>query len=158
MLRDGTAVTVRPIEVTDGPGLVRFHESLSFETIRSRFFGIHPHLSSAEAEHFTTVDHHEREAMVGIVAGEIVAVGRYEHLDGGGDAEVAFVVADGWQRRGIASILLELLAARARREGISRFIAETLGDNLAMIKVFRSSGLAMTTSWAGGQVHVTMTL
>jgi RimJ/RimL family protein N-acetyltransferase len=158
VLRDGTRVAVRSIEASDGPRLVRFHATLSFETIRTRFFGVHPYLSASEIERFTTVDHHDREALVALVDDEIIAVGRYERLAEAGDAEVAFVVADRWQRRGLAPILLQLLAARAREVGIVRFVAETLGDNHAMVKVFRSSGLTMTTTWVSGEVHVTLML
>ena len=157
-LRDGTTVAVRSIDASDGPRLVRFHATLSSESIRTRFFSVHPFLSARETVRFTTVDHHDREALVALVDDEIIGVGRYERLARAVDAEVAFVVADRWQRRGLAPILFELLAARAREEGISRFVAETLGGNLAMLKVFRQSGLAMTTSWASGEVHVTMQL
>jgi RimJ/RimL family protein N-acetyltransferase len=158
VLRDGTTVAVRSIDPSDGPRLVRFHATLSFESIRTRFFGVHPFLSASETERFTTVDHRDREALVALVGDEIIGVGRYERLASGVDAEVAFVVADRWQRRGLAPILLQLLAARARQAGIVRLVAETLGDNLAMVKVFRSSGLTMTTSWASGEVHVTLVL
>jgi RimJ/RimL family protein N-acetyltransferase len=158
VLRDGTTVFVRSIEASDGPRLVRFHATLSFESIRTRFFGVHPFLSASETARFTTVDHRDREALVALIDDEIIGVGRYERFANVVDAEVAFVVADRWQRRGLAPILLELLAARARYVGIIRFVAETLGDNGAMLKVFRSSGLAMTTTWASGEVHVTLAL
>ena len=158
VLHDGTTVDVRPIEPADATRLVRFHDALSFEAIRRRFFGAHPHLNAREVERFTTVDHHDREALVALVGDEIVGVGRYERLGRTFDAEVAFVVADRWQGRGAAPILLRLLADRAREERLRRFVAETLEENHPMMKVFRRSGLALEASSAQGVVHVSMLL
>jgi GNAT superfamily N-acetyltransferase len=157
-LRDGTIVLIRPIEAGDAPGLVAFHETLSFETIRRRFFGAHPHLSEAEAQRFATVDHHDREALVAELDGELIAVGRYERRPGDATAEVAFVVTDAWQGRGLAPILLQGLAARARIVGITRFVAETLSENRAMLSVFSHSGLPTTTTTSRGVVDVSMKL
>src|SRR5688572_12420192 len=95
-LRDGTAVTVRPISTSDDERLVRFHESLSAESTRMRFFSVHPHLSSHETVRFTDVDHYDREAWVALVGDDIIGVGRYERLANPQDAEIAFVVADRW--------------------------------------------------------------
>ena len=77
----------------------------------------------------------------------------------GAEAEVAFVVADPWQGRGLAPLLLDRLADRARSRGIERFVAETLSDNRAMLAVFRASGLAETSSLIDpGVVRVEMSL
>ena len=73
LLSDGTLVQVRPIEPADAERLVRFHESLSPETTRLRFFSYHPHLSAAEVARFTTVDHHDREAMVAVAGDGLTA-------------------------------------------------------------------------------------
>jgi len=142
------------------PALVRFHESLSPATTRSRFFAVHPHLSADEVARFTAVDHLRREALV--VLGrddEIVAVGRFDVLPGATRAaEVAFVVADAWQHRGIGSALFARLVARARQVGVEELRAETLAGNRAMRAVFRRSGHAVTEQVADGVVAVTITL
>jgi hypothetical protein len=70
LLADGRVVQVRPIEPTDAAPLVQFHESLSRETTRLRFFTPHPYLSEAEVVRFTTVDHHDREALVALADDE----------------------------------------------------------------------------------------
>ena len=62
--------------------------------IRRRYFSAHPRLSEFELERFTTVDHHDREALVAVVDGEIIGVARYERTMAPTDAEVAFVIAD----------------------------------------------------------------
>ena len=151
-------IDVRPIAPSDAAALVRFHELLSPESQRSRFFGVHPHLSDIEVQRFTNVDHHDREALIALDEADIVGVGRYDRLAGGPRAEVAFVTRDDHQRRGIATTLLQQLAVAARRAGITRFVAETLADNHAMLHVFAATGLVTGQSYDEGVVDITMTL
>ena len=73
-------------------------------------------------------------------------------------AEVAFVVEDGQQRRGLATVMLEHLAAVARSNGIERFFAETLPDNRAMMDVFRHAGFAVTSKFDSGVINVSFPL
>src|SRR3954451_9212196 len=79
-LIDGRTAQIRPIRPDDAPSLVAFHEGLSADTVRLRFFAAHPHLQSTEVERFTRVDNHDRVALVGLIGGTLVAVGRYERL------------------------------------------------------------------------------
>ncbi|HEV3227007.1 MAG TPA: hypothetical protein VGZ52_09235, partial [Acidimicrobiales bacterium] len=79
-LLDGTAVLVRAIRPSDAEELVRFHEGLSSESQRSRFFTVHPHLTAEEVGRFTNVDHRDRQAFVALVGVDIVGVGRYDRL------------------------------------------------------------------------------
>ena len=157
-LRDGTAVTVRPISTNDDERLVRFHESLSPESTRMRFFSVHPHLSNHETARFTNVDHHDREAWVALIDDDIIGVGRYERLANPQDAEIAFVVADRWQGLGVGPILLGQLTECARAVGIRRFVAETLAENHHMLDMFTHAGLPTTTSMRRGVVTVTLSL
>ena len=157
-LRDGTAVTVRTISTSDEERLVRFHESLSPETTRMRFFSVHPHLSNLETARFTDVDHYDREAWVALIGDDIIGVGRYERLANREDAEVAFVVADRWQGLGVGPILLNQLTDCARAVGIRRLVAETLAENHHMLDMFAHAGLPITRSMLRGVVTVTMTL
>jgi GNAT superfamily N-acetyltransferase len=157
-LRDGTAIVVRPISTSDEQRLTRFHESLSAETTRMRFFSVHPKLSSRETARFTDVDHTDREAWVALVGDDIIGVGRYERLASPDDAEVAFVVADQWQGYGVGPILLGNLADCARVVGIRRFVAETLAENHHMLDMFTHAGLPITRSMTRGVVTVRMAL
>ena len=157
-LLDGTTVHLRPMSPTDGPALVLFHEGLTDETTRLRFFNHHPHLTPRELERFTHVDHHDREALVIFDGPAIIAVGRYDRLSGTDDAEVAFVVADEWQHRGAATHLLHELADRARAEGLTRFLADTLAENRRMRDVFRHSGLVVGSEMAAGVIRVVLDL
>jgi len=147
LLTDGRVVQVRPIEPTDADRLLKFHESLSPETTRLRFFAVHPYLNDTELARFTTVDHHDREALVALVEDALIGVARYDREPGTDEAEIAFVVADAWQGSGVGSLLLEHLAARARTEGVTRFVADTLSENRRMQNVFANSGLAPARSW-----------
>src|SRR4029077_104948 len=116
------------------------HGRLSPETVQLRFFTAHPRLSDAEVERFTNVDGRDRAALVAVLDDGIGAVVRYDRSPGTDEAEVAFVVEDAQQRRGVATLLLEHLAALARSNGITRFTAETLGPNRRMLDLSRDAG------------------
>ena len=154
VLADGGVVRVRPIEPGDADALEYFHENLSFESRYFRFFSPHPKLRPEEVERFTNVDGADRVALVATEAGRLIAVGRYDRLDDPTEAEVAFVVADAHQGRGLGSLLLEHLAAVAGRHGVTRFVAETLPSNQRMLRVFRDTGFPVKTSIDEGVVHV----
>jgi acetyl coenzyme A synthetase (ADP forming)-like protein len=158
VLRDGGTAHVRPIEPTDGPALVAFHQRLSPETIHARFFSPKPTLTAAEVERFTHVDHVARVALVAELGDHLVGVARYERMDDAREAEVALVVTDEHQGRGIGTVLLEHLAAAARERGITRFVAETLATNRRMLEVFADAGFEEHTSYAGGAVLVELAI
>jgi GNAT superfamily N-acetyltransferase len=156
--RDGASYRVRPISPDDGDALLRFHASLSDDTTRLRFFGVHPYLSRREKDRFINVDHKDRDALVALVGDDIIGVGRYERLDDRDDAEVAFVVTDQWQGRGVGSALFRHIAQRARAVGVRRLLAETFIENRRMLDVFAHSGSVISRTSSHGLVSVTMTL
>jgi len=158
VLRDGAAIELRPMLPSDGRRLVRFHRTLSGDTTYLRFFSFHPALTPDEVHRFTHVDHHDREAVVAMVGGEIVAVARYDRLGSTRTADVAFVVADAWQGRGLGSLLLSHLTHRARHVGIERFTAQTLAHNHRMRRVFARSGCPVVSHAGGGVVEVELDL
>jgi GNAT superfamily N-acetyltransferase len=157
-LRTGGLVELHPMQACDAAALVDFHHRLSRETTYRRFFSPHPELSAKEVDRFTHVDHRDREAIVATVGERIVGVGRYDRRPGEREAEVAFVVADAWQRHGIGSILLDRLICLARTRGIDHLTAETLPVNAPMLATFRASGLPMTTAFRDDVVHVVLDL
>ncbi len=154
VLADGTTAHIRPINRADGPALQAFHLALSDESRYMRFFTAKPRLSDAMVEHFTTVDFHNQLTLVAEVGGHLAAVASYEREGDADRAEVAFVVADEHQGRGLGTVLLEHLAADARERDITRFTAETLATNRQMLGVFRSAGFAETTHLDHGVVGV----
>ena len=137
---DGTGYGVRPIRPEDGTQLAAFHQLLSTRSSYLRFFTFHPELSIAEIERFTNVDYDDRLALVVECEGQLVAVGRYDRLPNSTEAEVAFVVTDEFQHRGLAMLLLDDLAGAALSRGITSFVASTLAENRAMRSVFSRSG------------------
>lgn len=154
-LQDGSVLDLRPIEGTDTARLDALHESLSDRTIYLRYFGAHPHLSDAELTRLTHVDHIKREAVVALSDDRIIAVGRYDDLDGV-RAEIAFVVSDEWQGRGIGRILLEEIMASAQSVGLRELVAETLPNNPRMAAVFEHCGVPWERHIEDGVAHYTL--
>ncbi len=145
---------VRPIRPDDMDALVYFHEHLSDRSCYLRFFNLHPHLMPGEVERFTHVDYRDRLALVAEHDGRLIAVGRYDRNLGTDEAEVAFAVADECQHHGIGSLLLDELANAARGHGLKAFVAETLEDNVTMLRVFANSGFPVTRHCACGTVSL----
>ncbi|MBT3193561.1 MAG: GNAT family N-acetyltransferase [Verrucomicrobia bacterium] len=141
VLDDGNQVAFRRIHPTDEPGMRDLFYALSQETMYYRFMSHVKKVPRKELQNFVYVNHREDIAIVATVpeahGDEIVAVGRY-YLDPKTNmAEVAFVVHDSWQNKGIGSFLLTQLATIARRNGIRGFTAEVLRANRAMQHVFQ---------------------
>lgn len=153
-IRDGEVVHVRPIRSEDAAILVAFHASLSRESIYLRFFNFHPVLSDGEVARFTRVDYVDRLALIVLAGDRIVAVGRYDRLAGTDEAEVAFVVEDHYQHRGVGTLLADDLARAARPTGIGVFVADTLPQNAAMLEMFHGLGFPVTTHFEDGVVKV----
>lgn len=155
LLADGGTVHVRPIRPDDAAAHRAFFANQSAQSVYSRFFGHRTELSDREVTRFTTVDYHERMAFVAFLRDEMIAIGRYDRLIGGDEAEVAFAVADEHHGRGLATLLLEYLATYAAGNGITRFAAETLVDNRSMLDVFHAAGLRREScSIEYGVVHL----
>ncbi|MDP9796987.1 acyl-CoA synthetase (NDP forming)/GNAT superfamily N-acetyltransferase [Catenuloplanes nepalensis] len=156
LLSDGSTAHLRQIRPEDAPAIVAMHSRFSERTRYLRYFSPYPRIPERDLRRFVTVDHHDREALVLTSGGEIFAVGRYERLGADSlEAEVAFVVEDAHQGRGIGSVLLEHLAAAARQEGLTRFVAEVLPANGAMLRVFADAGYSIARKYEDGVVHLT---
>ena len=151
---DGQVVHVRPILPDDAAMLVKFHASLSPQSVYLRFFNFHPELSSREVERFTHVDYAARLALIVLAEDRLVAVGRYDRVEGTDEAEVAFVVEDSYQNLGIGTLLADELARAARVQGIGVFVADTLTENAPMLEMFAKTGFPVTTSFEEGVVKV----
>jgi acyl-CoA synthetase (NDP forming)/RimJ/RimL family protein N-acetyltransferase len=158
VLADGGLVHVRPIRPTDGARLVAMHGRMSPESIYFRFFSPKPRLTDKEVERFTNVDFHDRVALVALQDDDMIAVARFDRRPGHDEAEVAFTVDDAHHGRGIATLMLEHLAAIARQLGIQRFTAEVLPDNRPMLGVFRAAGFEVSTRFSSGIIDVAFDL
>ncbi|MBV9953020.1 MAG: GNAT family N-acetyltransferase [Acidimicrobiia bacterium] len=157
-LADGGTVHVRPIVPDDAALIVDFHARQSPESIYFRYFSPRPTLTERDLERFTNVDYTDRMAFVGIIAGELVGIARYDRPPGRRDAEVAFFTDDGHAGRGIATVLLEYLAAAARDAGVTGFTATVLPQNRRMLSVFKQAGFAVTSHFADGVIEVELAI
>ena len=121
--------TIRALEACDREQLRRLFFRLSPDTVYRRFMSPIPQPSERGLDRLVDVDHRDREALAAVVDGEVIAVARYARDRRPDQAEIAIVVEDGWQHRGIGKLLLALLARRAREEGITAFTATMIGEN-----------------------------
>ncbi|MEV5782467.1 GNAT family N-acetyltransferase [Streptomyces sp. NPDC048448] len=162
VLRDGGTARVRPITVDDAERLVSFYEQVSDESKYYRFFAPYPRLSAKDVHRFTHHDFVDRVGLAATIGGEFIATVRYDRIGAGGlpasapadEAEVAFLVQDAHQGRGVASALLEHIAAVARERDIRRFAAEVLPANTKMIKVFTDAGYQQKRHFEDGVVRL----
>ncbi|MFF3114475.1 GNAT family N-acetyltransferase [Kitasatospora sp. NPDC057904] len=161
LLRDGGTARIRPITPADAGRLVEFYEQVSDQSKYFRFFAPYPKLSEKDVRRFTHHDFVNRVALAVVVRDRFIATVRYDRIDAEGrpsdsgtDAEVAFLVQDAHQGRGVASALLEHIAAVAQERGIRRFQAEVLPENRKMVKVFTDAGYTQHRSFADGVVHL----
>ncbi|MET1039270.1 MAG: GNAT family N-acetyltransferase, partial [Aeromicrobium sp.] len=118
---------------------IEFYSRVSDESKYFRFFAPYPKLSEKDVKRFTTVDHDRRVAFVVTLHSSIIGVGRYDAVKAD-EAEVAFLVEDAQQGRGVGQLLLEHLAQAGRERGIRRFVADVLPSNSRMQQVFREMG------------------
>ncbi|HEX3930556.1 MAG TPA: GNAT family N-acetyltransferase [Nocardioides sp.] len=161
LLRDGSTAHIRPIRSGDAELLVEFYGRVSDQSKYDRFFSPMPHLSERDVARFTHVDHVHRVAFVVMLSGRMIALGSYEGQPGdaagpesapAAQAEVAFLVEDAQQGRGIGQILLEHLAQAGRERGVERFVAEVLPDNHRMIQTFRDAGYRLVSGFEDGVI------
>jgi RimJ/RimL family protein N-acetyltransferase len=130
---------LRLIQADDEPRLIELYDRLSRHTAYQRFFSAMKRLPPDWAHFLANVDYQTRLALViehdGASGPELIAVARYEPSGEPGVAEVAFVVQDGWQGRGLGRRLLEELVAAAEARGIRRFRAYVLAENTRMLRL-----------------------
>ncbi|WP_181789035.1 GNAT family N-acetyltransferase, partial [Streptomyces phytophilus] len=158
VLRDGGTAQVRPIVPDDADRLVAFFDRVSDESKYLRFFAPHPQLSAKDVHRFTHHDYVDRVGLAAVVGDAFIATVRYDRTepaaDGATQAEVAFLVQDDQQGRGVASALLEHIAACARERGVRRFAADVLPANSRMMKVFTDAGYTQKRSFEDGVVRL----
>jgi RimJ/RimL family protein N-acetyltransferase len=156
-LPDGAEILVRPIEPGDAHdvavGVQRLSALSRYHLFRTQVKG----LSSAELAELTQVDHVSHEAMVAFDAatGEGIGVARYVRLpDDPATAQCTCVVLDAWQHRGVGTVLVKRLAARARAVGIERFTAHVLVGNEAARRLISRVADVVAEHRDGGTIEI----
>ena len=156
-LRDGSPVRVRQGHSSDSALLLRGFAHLSKESRYRRFLVPKPELSEANIHYLTEIDHHDHEAMIALdeATGEGIGVARYVRNSERPDAaEVAVTVIDDWQGRGLGTLLLEVISARAREEGITTFSALMLATNKEMMGLITALGPVRIVDQQAGTVEI----
>jgi acetate---CoA ligase (ADP-forming) len=153
ILKDGGTLRLRPPTATDEDAVHEFLRGLSERSLYLRFHGIR-HVDHALAAAMLEPDWAERGALAGWLGDRVVGLANYVRLRDPSTAEAAFVVADEEQGRGIGTRLLEQLASRAAETGISRFVAEVMAENQAMLGVFTEAGFDVVRELEHGEVEV----
>jgi acetyltransferase len=153
-MKDGTAVTIRPIRPEDEPLMVRFHETLSERSVYLRYFCSLSLSTRVEHERLVRICFGNYDRGFALVADrvdaasgehEILGVGRLSRMNHPAEAEAAVLVSDQWQGRGLGTELLRRVALVAREEKFSRIHAEILRDNVSTQAVFKKVGFQLRT-------------
>lgn len=166
-MKDGTSIVIRPIRPEDEPVIVRFHQTLSEDSVRLRYF--HPMKLGTRVAHerLTRVCFNDYDRELALVAEwrdpatkqpEILAVGRLSKIPGLNEAEFAVLVGDKWQNRGLGTRLLSALIDVARAEKLSSLNAEILPENTEMQRVCRKLGFKVEQQVTDPVVRATMPL
>jgi acetyltransferase len=144
-LTGGRTCRVRPIRASDRELKREFLAGLSARTRYKRFLGAVRELSPEALERLVRVDYHSHMAYVALAgaggAERIVGVARYAAAPGSRSCEVSIAVSDGWQRRGLATILAGRLLEYARLHGFARVTVSTFADNAPMIRLAQRLGM-----------------
>jgi ribosomal protein S18 acetylase RimI-like enzyme len=160
-LRDGCPVEIRALRPEDEAGMLAAVDGTSAQSLQRRFFAMKRHFSDRERAYFMDIDFENHLALV-VCAGEagqeaIVGGGRYVVFEPG-RAEMAFMVVDAWQGRGIGSILMRHLVKVAGEAGLRELTAEVLPDNAAMLRVFGKFGFMPASRREPQTVHLALKL
>jgi len=163
ILRDQRSVTIRAVRPDDKGLFIDALGQVGPESRYTRFFAPKKEFTASELQQATEVDFVNVVALVAVLEKDgkdrIAGGGRYVRIEGTGQtAEVAFLVEDAFQGLGIASRLFKHLVAIARDVGITRFEAEVLPSNDAMLRVFERGGVPVTRTLESGTFHVVMDL
>jgi RimJ/RimL family protein N-acetyltransferase len=160
-LRDGRPIEIRALRPDDETGMLAALDASSSESLQKRFFVLKRHFSEKERAFFMEIDFKKHVALVACAedAGHstIVGGGRYIVFEPG-RAELAFVVVDAWQGRGIAGLLMRHLIALAREAGLKELSAEVLADNGAMRHVFEKYGFKPGARVDPQTIHLVLAL
>lgn len=160
-LPDGSAAALRPIRPDDAPAHRRLISRLSAISRYKRFMHAVAELSQAETERFVTVDGHERVALVAEDPGrpgELIGIARFDRESDQSRAEVAIVVDDAWQGRGLGTVLLRDLVEIARTQGVRTLVANILAGNARSLALFHDLNLPERSHLEDGVVVLELQL
>jgi RimJ/RimL family protein N-acetyltransferase len=154
-LSDGTQVHLRPIRPEDEAALTALYDRLSPQTAYQRFFSVMRRLPPDWAHILANVDYDRRMAIVAVGEGnEVIGVARYAYDPRADEAEIAVVIEDRWQGRGLGKRLLGELIGYAAARGIRRLRAYVLADNVRMLGLLRRAAIILDRKRESGVVSL----
>jgi GNAT superfamily N-acetyltransferase len=160
-LSDGTPVRIRPIRPADVRWIVPAFRRLSPETIYQRFFTSMTELPKEMARRFTNVDHVTRQALVAEISKgfsyQPAGIARYEPSGQSGEAEVAVLVTDRYQNRGVGRVLFHAILQAGIENGIRTFCADILSENHRMLYLLQSEAEVRESKVQQGVTHCVFT-
>lgn len=158
LLKDGQGVLLRPGTHDDLPAVRAFMKTVSRDSLRMRFMASVAEVPESTLRDMCGGEFFERGCLLAVTGEDeeerVIGLGNYVGLGNGKTAEVAFLVADEYQGRGVSTLILERLAGLAAAHGYVEFEAEVLFENQAMLGVFKSSGFEVHQGAQGGVMHV----
>ena len=132
------AIATRPVQPDDDARFRRLWPRLSRDTVYRRFHAPVHRLPVETVRRLVRVDHDLREAVVGVVGGEVIGVARYDRSpDDPSTAELAIVVEDAWQGLGVGRQLLVELTRLAAERGVAVLTATVQPDNERVLGLIR---------------------
>ena len=152
--RDGTEVVYRPIRPDDDEKILEFYYSLSRETVYFRFFSGRKNIPKSRVRQYTHIDYQRNFALVVEAEGKIVGIGHFIVTENQDTAEMAVVIHDDWQKKGIGTHLLGYLITIARERGIKHITATVLLENYKILKTIEKLGFKFSKKLAEGDLLV----
>jgi acyl-CoA hydrolase len=161
-LNDGTEIFFRPVKPVDESALTEMLYSLSIDSVEKRYFTHTKKFPHKDVQRLTNLDYNQDVAIVGVVPSpcgeDIVAIAQYFLTSETKAAEVAFIVQDEWQDKGMGTHLLSYLTKIALTNGVKSFYATVLPTNKAMLNIFYNSGYKVNTEFDGSSYTITYDL
>lgn len=160
-MKDGNGVNIRPIRPEDEPAMVRFHETLSERTVYLRYFhllNLEQRIQHDRLTRICFIDYDREMALVAEHNGEILGVGRMMKVHGTNEAEVAVLISDKWQGRGLGKELLARLLIVGKDEKLTKLTADILPDNRDVMRICEKLGFTLKHSLDDEVVKAEFTL
>ncbi len=151
--KTGLEILLRPVKISDEPLLKDFFYSLSDESMYLRFASARKDMPHRRLQEFVAVDY-SREMEILVVIGRderetVIGMGQYAIDENTNTAELALVVKDEYQNKGVGAELNSYLTYLARRQGLLGFTAEVLVDNAPALRLLEKMGFEIEKSETG---------
>lgn len=158
--KTGLEILLRPVKISDEPLLKDFFYSLSDNSLYRRFISVRKDMPHERLQDFTIIDYSKEMVILAVInrleKEEVVGVGQYGIDEATHTAEVAVVVKDDYQNKGIGTELLAYLTYLAKKQGLLGFTAEVLTENKPMLHLFEKMGFDIETRSAEGVYELNM--